>query len=252
MFSHTDKSTWLNIKDRTRPLVPIISPSLLACDFAQLLSECNDVLSPEGGACEWLHVDIMDGHFVPNITIGPCVVQAVRKHLPQVFLDCHLMVSHPEKWVTDFAKAGASQFTFHIEATENAEALCEQIRAAGMQVGVTLKPKTEITNILPLISKGLVDMVLVMTVEPGFGGQSFMHDQLEKVKAFRQACSWLNIEVDGGLDPSNVGAAAEAGANVIVAGTSIFRAKSRKDATNALRDAVAKVLSANTKAENKL
>ena len=237
MFDHRNLSTWLSVEKKV-PLVPIIAPSILASDFANLLTECRDVLSVEGGSSEWLHVDVMDGHFVPNISIGSCVVDSLRKHLPNAFLDCHLMVSEPEKWVADFAQAGASQYTFHIEATSEPRELIKLIRQHKMQVGVALKPKTPVDAVTALVEEGLVDMVLVMTVEPGFGGQSFMADMMPKVAALRSQYPWLNVEVDGGLGPKTIGAAAEAGANVIVAGTSVFRAPSRKVAVEQLRDCV--------------
>lgn len=237
-FDHTDPSTWLHGQSADRPLQPLIAPSLLACDFSRLLDECRSVLHEDGGSSEWLHVDVMDGHFVPNITIGAVVVESLRKQLPTAFLDCHLMVSRPEQWVTDFAKAGASQFTFHIEATESPKTLIEAIRSAKMQVGVAIKPKTPAASVFELCDANLVDMVLVMTVEPGFGGQSFMQDMMPKVAELRTKYPHLNIQVDGGLAAGTIEAAASAGANVIVAGTSVFRAPDRKVATQKLRDVV--------------
>ncbi|KAH9578291.1 Ribulose-phosphate 3-epimerase-like [Trypanosoma melophagium] len=241
LFDHQDRNSWLSA-ERADPLRPIIAPSILASDFARLLDECKDVLSLEGGAAEWLHVDVMDGHFVPNISIGMCVVEALRKHLPHAFLDVHCMITNPDRWVQEMAKAGASQMTFHIEATENPKEVARQIRAAGMQCGVAIKPKTPASAVVELVKERLVDLVLVMTVEPGFGGQSFMQDMMPKVVELRQAYPHLNIEVDGGLSEKTIEAAAKAGANVIVAGTSIFRAKSRKEATEALRSTVKKHL----------
>lgn len=242
MFKHSDKSTWINTVTKPRsPIRPIIAPSILASDFSRLYEECSSVLSVEGGQSEWLHVDVMDGHFVPNISIGPCVVQALRAALPESFLDVHCMITDPEKWVTDMAKAGASQMTFHLEATNDAAALAKQIRDAGMQCGIAIKPKTPITAALTsLVDNALVDMVLVMTVEPGFGGQSFMEDMMPKVQELRQRYPYLNIQVDGGIAEKTVTIAAEAGANVLVAGTSIFKAKSRKETTEILRAAVQK------------
>lgn len=243
VFDHQNPETWLHgIDNSSAPLKVIMSPSLLACDFARLLEECHSVLSEDGGASEWLHVDVMDGHFVPNISIGAVVVESLRRHLPHAFLDCHLMVSRPEQWVADFAKAGASQYTFHVEATEDAMAMCASIRAAKMQCGVAIKPQTPASSVFALCDANVVDMVLVMTVEPGFGGQSFMAAMMPKVQELRERYPGLNIQVDGGLSPSNVDVAAAAGANVIVAGTSVFRAPSRKDATQRMRDAVAQHL----------
>lgn len=245
MFKHTDRSTWINTMDNPKaPLTPIICPSILASDFGRLTEECINVLSEEGGSAEWLHVDVMDGHFVPNISIGPCVVQALRKALPEAFLDVHCMITDPEKWVKEMATAGASQMTFHIEATSDATALCRMIRDAGMQCGVSIKPKTPITDELKaLIGTRLVDMVLVMTVEPGFGGQSFMEDMMSKVRQLRHCYPLLNIQVDGGIGEQTALIAAKAGANVLVAGTSVFKAASRKKTIEVLRESVAKTLS---------
>lgn len=150
------------------------------------------------------------------------MISCLTKHL-DAFLDCHMMVSHPEKWVEDFAKAGASLYCFHIEATENPSALIDQIHAAGMKAGVAVKPKTPISTVKDLGHK--MDMCLVMTVEPGFGGQRFMAECMPKVKELRSWFPDLDIEVDGGVSTENINAAAEAGANVIVAGTSIFKAE---------------------------
>ncbi|KAI8872584.1 ribulose-phosphate 3-epimerase-like protein [Ramicandelaber brevisporus] len=210
-----------------------IAPSILSSDFARLAEECQLMIAR---GADYLHVDVMDGHFVPNLTLGAPIVKSLRKHLPNAFLDCHLMVSRPEQWVKDFAAAGASLYTFHIEATEDASGLIDAIHAAGMKAGICVKPGTPVESILPVVDK--VDQVLVMTVEPGFGGQKFMADCLSKVRFLRERYPNLDIEVDGGLALDTIEQAAEAGANVIVAGTAIFGAKDPQDAIAKLRAAV--------------
>jgi ribulose-phosphate 3-epimerase len=213
----------------TRPV--LIAPSMLSSDFARLADESARM--KECGA-DWLHIDVMDGHFVPNLTLGPPVVKALRK-VTDLPLDCHLMISDPETYTPQFIEAGADGVTFHVEATQDPHALAKSIRAAGKRAGVSIKPNTPVGAAIELLDD--VDMVLVMTVEPGFGGQAYMADMGAKIAALHEAIAGrpIDIQVDGGLDPETVKHAASKGANVIVAGSSVFKAPDAAAAIAALR-----------------
>ncbi len=200
----------------------LVSPSLLAADFARLDSEIARV---EKGGAELLHLDVMDGHFVPNLSFGGPVITSIRK-VSKLLFDVHLMISHPEKYAASFAKAGADHITFHVESDDDPEAVIRTIRETGCTAGICVKPKTPAEAVFPYLDK--VDMVLVMTVEPGFGGQKFMADMMSKVQAIRQEIDRkslkVHLEVDGGVDRETVKPCIAAGANIFVAGTSVFRA----------------------------
>ena len=207
-----------------------ISPSALACDLSRLADECQAMY--DAGA-HMLHLDIMDGHFVPNITFGAPLIKTLRDKSPILF-DVHLMISRPDLYIEDFVNAGADIITFHIEADCDIAAALEKIRSFSVKAGLSLKPGTEIEAVLPFIH--LVDMILVMTVEPGFGGQSFMADMLPKVQYLRDNYPCLDIQVDGGLNASTSELAVKSGANIIVAGSYLFGQNDYKKAVRELFD----------------
>ena len=209
-------------------MTPLIAPSLLSCDFSRLQSEIDEV---EKAGCDWLHLDVMDGHFVPNLTIGPVVIRWVRKctRLP---LDVHLMIEEPARYVEDFRKAGSDSLTVHVEACKEAPETLEAVRKTGAKVGMSLRPKTAVETLFPFLNQ--LNLILVMTVEPGFGGQKFMPEMLQKVRALRPRFRG-KISVDGGIDTETAKQAVDAGADVLVAGTAIFGQKDRAKAIKELR-----------------
>ncbi|KAI6007248.1 ribulose-5-phosphate 3-epimerase [Pisolithus albus] len=215
---------------------PIISPSVLASDFGKLTIECKRMIN---GGAEWLHMGTHPhrSHFVPNITIGPPVLSCVARSIPGIFMDCHMMVEHPEKWVGDIAAAGGSLYCFHIEATSDPLSLIKAIHDKNMRAGVAISPDTPSTAITSEIGTA-ADMLLVMTVYPGRGGQKFLDRCVPKVAELRARFPDKDIEVDGGVGPKTVHSCAEAGSNVIVAGTAIFHADNPEEVITALKNAV--------------
>ncbi len=210
-----------------------ISPSILSADYASLKSEIEKV---KNGGADMLHVDVMDGHFVPNISIGPPVVKSIRK-ATDMFLDCHLMISNPYDYIDSFAKSGADLIAFHVESNSDVEQTIEKITSADVLPALVIKPGTSAESVFPYLSK--IAMVLVMTVEPGFGGQSFMEDMLPKIKAIREKAKEVNpelmIQVDGGIVPETAKKCVDAGADVLVSGSYIFGASDTEGAISSLR-----------------
>jgi ribulose-phosphate 3-epimerase len=211
---------------------PMIAPSILSADFAYLADAANAV-----SRADWLHVDVMDNHFVPNLTIGLPVVQSLHRatDLP---LDCHLMITDPDRWAPGYAEAGAANVTFHVEAAADPVRTARSIRAAGALAGLSVKPNTPIEPYLELLTE--FDTLLVMSVEPGFGGQRFMAEVLPKVRLVRERITAgrlrLFLEIDGGIDEDTIGQAAEAGVDVFVAGSAVYGADDPAAAVDRLRE----------------
>lgn len=208
----------------------IVAPSILSSDFANLENEIKRI--EENGA-DWIHVDVMDGHFVPNLTIGAPVVKALKK-VSSIPLDVHLMISNPEKYIKDFAYAGSDIITFHYEAAnDKVEMLAEQIKSYGIKAGISIKPNTSVDEISKYIH--LFDLVLIMTVEPGFGGQKFKPECADKIKAVKEISPNVIVEVDGGINNITANYCKDLGVNALVAGNYVFLSSDMKEAIASLR-----------------